>query len=112
MFDAQILPAGTAVYSPWFARGGDYARFTVDVIEYSLGGNDLSVQFFTKNSEDTGDGVLASGSPTISRSATGRETAECDNLEELVRYKFTAGGTTGQVLFRMLTPVWFDAVAP
>ena len=110
MFQGQLLIRGssdTKVYSPWMPRGGDYLRATA---EYIAGNGDLTVSVYTKNKEETGDGTAVTGS--ISLTSAGRTTAEFTGLEELVRYEFTAGGSTSQwFLFRMLGPVWFDAVA-
>ena len=117
MFDAQLLIEGSVVYSPWFARGGDNAIFTLDVVQYMLGtNNSLTVEVLTKSSEDTGDGDAISN-VVITATAAGRSSVECDStvsngINELVRYKFTVSGdSTGSVLFRMLTPVWFDEVS-
>ena len=73
------------------------------------------VEVFTKNKEDTSDGTNAdSGATTkITLTTATRGTTEwgpslSPALKELVRYKYTV--TTNWVLFRMLTPVWFNAV--
>ncbi|MCB9915617.1 MAG: hypothetical protein H6828_10785 [Planctomycetes bacterium] len=88
-------------------RGGDYMLATVELI---AGNGSITVNVHTKNREDTGNGTAVSGS--LSPSGVGRDTDEFTSLKELVRYEFVAGGTTSQwVLFRMLEPVWFDAVA-
>ncbi|MBK8977629.1 MAG: hypothetical protein IPM29_17100 [Planctomycetes bacterium] len=117
MFDAQLvhseLNGGTVeLYSPWFPRAGDYARATIDVVEYEgSAGWYIEVVPYHKNAEDSGDGTAASGS-TVSRSTTGRTTQEWGPFKELVRYKFRVAGTeqaAAWVLFRMLTLVWFDA---
>lgn len=125
MFEAQILfgaaDAGAAVYSPWFPRQGDNAVFTLDTIEIQGTGAQLSVQVFTKNSEDAGDGAVADdgmGSAVeIVRTLAdgpGRENNTWEgNLKEMVRYKFIMKNSTDDwALFRMLPPVWFDSVAP
>ena len=114
MFQAQLLMAGTDVYSPWFKRGGDDLRATLEVVAQS-GGNALTVRVFTKKEEDTGDGTDADSSVTLSLSAVGRDTDEwistaSTGLKDMVRYKFSLAGSTGWALFRMLPPVWFDAV--
>lgn len=115
MFDAQLLFApnaepGLEVFSPWFPRRGDYVRVTVDIV--AVEDATLTIELATKNSEDTGDGSVIATS--MSAASVGRVDEEWgpDELEELVRYKFTALGETSDawVLFRMLTPVWFDAV--
>jgi hypothetical protein len=115
MFDAQLLMAipdeGCQVFSPWFPRGGDFLRATLEIV--ASGGANLDVEIFTKNNEDTGNGTPVPA-PAISRTAKGRYDEEWgpDQLLELVRYRFTATGDTAQwVLFRMLPPVWFDAAA-
>lgn len=118
MFQAQLLMAGTDVYSPWFPRGGDYLRATLEVVAQS-GGNNLTVRVFSKKAEDTGDGANADNgdTTTIVRNSAGRTTTEWQGksltpgLSELVRYKFSLAGSTGWSLFRMLDPVWFNAVA-
>lgn len=116
MFQAQLLMSGTDVYSPWFKRGGDGLRATLDFVAQS-GGNVLTVRAFTKNEADTGDGTDAISAVTITASTTpGRFTSEwlstvSTGLKELVRYKFSLANTaSGWALFRMLPPVWFDAV--
>jgi hypothetical protein len=110
MFQGQILlrdQTDTEVYSPWMPRGGDYMIATV---EFIAGNGSITVSVMTKNKEDTGDGTAVTGS--LSLSAAGRDTDEFSSLKELVRYKFVAGGSANEwVLFRMLSPVWFDAVA-
>jgi len=120
VFDAQLLfcgsvPAtGIMVYSPWIPRGGDSLRATVDIVQ--VNGATLKIEVFSKNSEDTGDGTNADAATNISSGATGRSTAEWTSgtatLKELVRYRFKVTGATVSdwVLFRMLTPVWFNSV--
>lgn len=111
MFQAQMLIRGastdTKVFSPWMDRQGDYLRATS---EFVAGNGELTVKVYTKNKEETGDGDLRV-SPTISQNTPGRSVAEWSSLKELVRYEFTVGDASGEwVLFRMLNPVWFDAV--
>ena len=118
MFDAQLLfpgavPAtGIMVYSPWFPRGADSFRATVDIVQ--VNGATLKIEVFSKNTEDTGDGTNADAATSISSAAAGRSTAEWTSgtatLKELVRYRFKVTGTavSDWVLFRMLTPVWFN----
>lgn len=117
MFQAQILVVGassTVIYSPWFPRQGDYLRATLEIA--AISGATLEVEVFTKNAEQSTNGVDADTGTSISSNAVGRGTAEwgptgSTGLLELVRYKFTASGSSGNwVLFRMLSPVWFDAV--
>jgi hypothetical protein len=111
MFEAQVLFKGCTIYSPWFPRRGDNVRCTIDVD--AISGATIEVRLFTKNTEDIGDGTDVDATVTLSLAATGRDTDEWPGgLEELVRYKFTVTGTNNYdwVLFRMLPPVWFDAV--
>lgn len=125
MFDAQLLrtPLTVVVFSPWFPRGGDNARFPLDLVEFDATGAasmELSVRAFTKNTEDSGDGADADTSTKITAIATGRTTVEWAStsivgFKELVRYQFTLANVSdegGEVwsLFRMLPPVWFDDV--
>lgn len=120
MFEAQMLMAtGTdcSVYSPWFARGGDNLRATLDAIKRGTAAT-VTVSVYTKKNEDRGDGEDAD--PSTSIRITGgvpeRYVAEwlagaTTGPKNLVRYKFTVTGAAGDwILFRMLTPVWFDSV--
>jgi hypothetical protein len=120
MFEAQMLfpgavPAtGIMVYGPWFSKQGDSLRATVDIAQ--VNGATLKVEVFSKNTEDTGDGTNADAATNITSGATGRTTAEWTSgtatLKELVRYRFKVTGAvvSDWVLFRMLSPVWFDSV--
>lgn len=124
MFDSQLLfcgsvPAtGIKVYSPWFPKSADHLRASLEVTQ--IFGATIKVELFTKNSEDAGDGTNAdsAGVPTnITANAVGRTTQEWYSsgtvgLLEMVRYRFTVTGTLTShwVLFRMLPPVWFNAV--
>ena len=115
MFQAQYLPAGSAVYSPWFARGGDYLRATVEVVSLN-GSAGITVTVLTKKRDEYGDGAAVTGS--IAKTSVGRSTTtefggttSATGLNDLVRYKFDPGSTSGEwVVFRMLAPSWFDAV--
>lgn len=116
MFDAQLLHAAasdtTEVYSPWFGRGSDNARFTLDLVDLDSGSK-ITVEVYHKNADETGDGTLYSGT-SIAENGKGRSTEEWTGLREMVRYKFTVQSelpdTASWVLFRMLPPVWFDTV--
>ena len=124
MFDAQLLfpgsvPAtGIKVFSPWFPRQADSLRVTLEVVQ--INGATIKVELFTKKAEDSGDGANADsgGTPTnITASAAGRTTTEwlatgTITISELVRYRFTVTGAdvSDWVLFRMLSPVWFNSV--
>ena len=120
MFEGQLLiKSSTAVYSPWMPRQGDYIRATVDLIARKGTTGSLKVQLFTKNHEDPGNGTdVDSTTPTeISAGSVGQSSATWTpttgiGLEELVRYRFETDslGTDEWVVFRMLAPVWWDAV--
>lgn len=124
MFDGQSIQCtdtnATTVLSPWFPRGGDYGLFTLEVAKMSSTSANLSlsVQMLHKDSSDTGDGT-AVGSPwTITGSAADSAPRSTSNItagfKELVRYKITLQLSTGSgvnwTIFRMLPPVWYDAV--
>lgn len=123
MFEAQLLIAketAYSVFSPWFPRGGESVIATLDVVAVDGAANLLTVELYSKNSEQSGDGQDAEASTSIGSDATpGRKAATWDandssnpaDILELVRYKFTISDSAGKwVLFRMLPPVWFDAV--
>jgi hypothetical protein len=112
------LHTGSTVYSDWFPRCGDYLIATLELIRANSAKIDVAV--LTKNYEDTGPGTIVSAGITIVLSSPGRAYNEWSpstgiGLKELVRYRFTCTvqsgfGATSSALFRMLSPVWFDAV--
>jgi len=111
MFEGQMLFTGNQVYSPWMRRGGDNVIIALDLI--ARAGTTLEVSLYTKNTEDTGDGVLVGGGALISASAVGQTPYnQVGELLELVRYRFKVAGTNvyDYVLFRMLPPNWYDTV--
>ena len=121
MFDGQLLFPGAAgaaqsYLGPWMNRGGDNMRVTVDIL--GRVSSQLTIRVFTKNREDSGDGVDADAGTSIVATSTGRSSAEWTSgtaaLRELVRYKYTiqstGSGAGDWTLFRMLTPIWFDTV--
>lgn len=120
MFDAQTIFGGTTVYSPWFPRGGDYLRATVEAIKLTAAG--LEVRVFTKKQEDTTSGADVDSSASGKIATTGTTAGQIithewgpdtgNGINELVRYEFknTASSSSDWILFRMLPPVWFDAV--
>lgn len=117
MFQGQILNSGSSVYSPWMDRGGDFLRATVEVIDLGASGK-LRVQVYTKNKSDTTNGAEVNSGTKIELTSAGRAVEEWGpgtgiGLKELVRYKFTNYETTNTaawVLFRTLSPLWFNAV--
>lgn len=114
MFEAQLLiqaASAYSVFSPWFPRQSDHAVFTIETVNRNGGG--VNVEIFTKNSETAGNGSNAGGTTFSSPTGAGErnESGADDDLLEMVRYKFTVTGSAGDwILFRMLPPVWFDAV--
>src|SRR5947208_1131159 len=98
MFESQVLFKGCTIFSPWFPRQADSVRCTLDVTAVpATNPATLKVELFTKNTEETGEGLNADSGGTpqnITASALGRTTAEWLSkgnigLKELVRYKFT-----------------------
>ena len=120
MFEAQLVnckATDVEIFSPWFPRGGDNVSVTLEVVDVDSA--TIEVELFTKNSEQSGDGVDTDSTNTvnISRNTLGRtskEWAPTDNANlsilEMVRYKFIVKADGNWVLFRMLPPVWFDSV--
>lgn len=116
MFDAQLLfgkaETSVRVYSPWFVRQADNALFTLDLVWIQAPGS-LKVRVFHKNREDAGNGTLL-GDGEIGLTSAGRVTGEWSGFKELVRYRFSVDvqvvGQAPKVLFRMLSPCWFDTV--
>jgi hypothetical protein len=135
MYDSQTIQmtgtASTEVYSPWFPRGGDYGLFTLEVTAMgkNAGTLTLAVAMYHKNTSEAGDPALpAAGGVALTDfdlTAVGRVTVDFKNgygsspafggFKELVRYKFTLSGVsttnTSWATFRMLSPVWYDAVS-
>lgn len=115
-YRAMLLEPGTEAFSPWFERQGDYVRATVDIVALGAEGS-LVVSLITKNRKDTGNGIEVDAEAVLSASVPGRSGREWGpstgyGLMELVRYKFSTGEQRDDawILFRMLFPVWFDAV--
>lgn len=113
MFDAQLIVTDAnapEVFSPWFPRQADNAVFTLEIVA-KQGSTKLTVQLFTKTTDDAGDGG-AVASPTdvgsVGRTALPQE----GEMQTLVRYRYTASaGSAGDwILFRLLPPVWYDTV--
>lgn len=121
MFDAQLIltdatGSAVSVYSPWMPRGGDRMIATLDIVATNMSSMlaEFEVAVFHKDGETPGDGVSAPGTP-ITRDSAGRTSAEFGPLDELVRFKFTISAPSSEsafwAQFRMLSVVWFDAVA-
>jgi hypothetical protein len=99
-------------------RQGDHLRTAVDVV--ALDSTTLTVRLFTKREPAAGDGFEVSVSRTITANAVGRRMQEWNpstgaGLGSFVRYLFVATKAPNSplapyVVFRMLSPVWFDTV--
>ena len=113
MFKAQALFSGDETLSPWMERGGNRARFTVDLID-TVDAR-IEVRMYHKNRDETGGGDPVGPTILLSTVGTGRRTAS--SLKELVRYHCKCSSTAtpqqdyNYVLFRMLALVWFDEVS-
>ena len=124
MFDGQLVFPGPnpqvpyRLFGPWMTESPRLGMMTVDVGAIS-GPAVVEIELFTKNTEDAGDGTNADAmaATMIVANAIGRQTVEWFSagniaLKELVRYRFSVTGNaqTDWILFRMLSPVWFDSV--
>lgn len=100
-----------SVFSEWTKRGGDYGTFTVDLITAFAA--KITVEVYHKNAEDTGPGSLKAAVVTNLTTVGVKEGVTIGPLQEMVRYKITVtsdnSGSTGAILYRILTPTWFDA---
>jgi hypothetical protein len=130
MILGQLLdgrPNATVTYfSPWFARGGNLAKFTCQVfaLEALSGGSQgLKISVQTKNSEDSDkDAVTPQGGGAQTMSLTPLDLTVWEvgaNLGdvtvgflELVRFKYqlisTTAATEPWVHFRVLNPAWLN----
>ena len=120
MFEAQtLMTTGTtySVFSPWFPKGGNNLRASMELVKSAASGDSVKLEVFTKNVEDSGNGTAVGTSFTISGSDVGtanqRKTGAFNGVvKEMVRYRFTVNGSSGNwLLFRALPPVWFDDVS-
>ena len=117
MIDATILLKGSTVFSPWFARQADLLRVTAECV--AVNGATLTVKLYTKDGETPGDGAAVDAAVSIALSSVSRSTAEWKTAAsqpgvlQLLRFQYTVTGSTNNdwILFRLLPPVWFDAVA-
>ncbi|MFN3240887.1 MAG: hypothetical protein ACE37K_05170 [Planctomycetota bacterium] len=108
----QILYTGvTAVYTPWMPVRGDFATFGVEVLENSSAS--LTWQVETRTKESVTPSTLLATAVTFTSGQSGVKVAVNDDstntMQELVRYKFSTGGTKGTtnfVMFRALQPSW------
>jgi len=116
MIDATLLFSGMTVYSPWFPRQADMLRVTAECV--ALNGTDLTIELYTKNEEDPGDGLPVDENVSIVLDAVEKQTAEWKTVvnekgvQQLLRFKYTVGAEASNewILFRLLPAVWFDAI--
>ena len=114
MFQAQYLFYSDTVslFSPWMVRRGDNIQIVAEALAFIGSSPELSVELYTKNSEDPGDGDPLGTALTIT--SVGPASKEFSGCDELVRYKYTYSSSSANsydyALFRMLSPVWFDDV--
>jgi len=97
------------VFTPWFRRQADNARFTYEVFSV-IGTPTFTVEVYHKSSEDIGTGSALSMSwDTVGGFMAGTAVG----LKEMVRFKITleSSGSTGDlesIFYRFLEPTWFD----
>lgn len=102
-------------FTPWFARQGDAATSTIEVIALSRS-TQVLVEVYEKNSETTGDGAVNSTGSKVAK-PTGTFSFRNTALKELVRYRITLQDESGPppslppnpdiyCHFRMLAPQW------
>lgn len=98
--------SGAVYYSPWWPRQADAFTAVLEVLKTSGGAFTLSWEVQTKNQEqaDSSASVLATASVT----GGGTKTSLVSGCLELVRYKFTATGTSAEqwIHFRSNAPQW------
>lgn len=101
----------TTVYSPWIATWGNGAIFPYEILQAGGVIDTLSVQVFTKNSEQADPGTQAGS--TDSQSSPGTYSIDdATDLLELVRLKFILTPNaandvyTAFVHLRALNPSW------
>jgi len=101
---------GAKYYSPWFPRQGDAFVAVFEVLRASDSANtSLSCVVQTKNNEDTDAAPDSVATISTISTTTGATTQQlCTGCKELVRYKFTATGTSSArwLHFRAMPPMW------
>ena len=101
-----IFEGFNSFFSPWFARGGDAARFAIEII--AISGVSLSWEVETKNSEDADSSAVQIGTTTTTTTTGISRTGKFTGCKELVRYKYKTGATDSidWVHLRALNPAW------
>ncbi len=107
---APTAASGAGVYySPWMPRQGDDFTAVFEVITDSGGDYTLTCDVETKNAEDS-DSAVSGNIGTVTITGPGAQVKEVGALGalELVRYKFTATGTSAiqWIHFRSNPPIW------
>lgn len=98
------------VYTPWMPVRGDIGTFTVQVLQRN--GVTLTWNVETRTSESTTIEALFASNRTVSSVTTDTGTNDGGSdvpAKELVRYRFSTGGTasvTDFVVLRALAPSW------
>lgn len=100
----QTLNAGDTVYSPWFPKQAENCVFWADLID-KTGSPTLTISVLNKTENATGDGTLNASFTAMTNAGIAQKGVT--GLLQLVRFKYAVTGT-GTVVFRMLTPVWYD----
>jgi len=97
--------AGTAYYSPTFARGGLAAVFACEVQQVAGTNPTLDIDVEHKNVEDTTFTTLGSFNQFTMADL---KTLSASAIKEQLRFKYVVGGTaaTAAVHFNMLAPTW------
>lgn len=116
MIDATVLFQSMDVYSPWFPRQADMLRVTAECV--AVFGATVTIDLYTKNVEDTGNGNPVDENVSIVLDTAGRETAEWktvvseEGVQQLLRFRYQVTGNEDYewILFRLLPAVWFDAI--
>lgn len=111
MKDSILLAQYGAIYTPWFPRQADNAKFFFELVDASSTGS-LQVDVFHKSEDDAGDPstAFATLSATTAKQV---HSLTASGLKELVRFKITQGGTGDAqwILFRFLGSVDYNTAS-
>jgi hypothetical protein len=116
MIEGTLLFANTTVFSPWFPRQADLLRVIAECIaRYDAS---TTIELYTKDDGDPGDGLPVDEAVSITLAANGRQMAEWklapgeEGVKQLLRFRYVVTGSKANhwMLFRLLPAVWFDAV--
>ena len=104
----RLVLNGQLTMTPWFPRQADNAIFSYEIVKALFPGDTIGVTVYHKNKEDSGRGELVDGEGSPDWTADGTiSTGTFKGLKEMVRFSIAGGGAIG-VVFRMLTPTWYD----